>query len=114
MSSTSLVWKRLNYSYVNGFPILSYTLTVLNVLPLTFSRFLVGINVLLGMIISYFYHRPSVTILRASAWVIGCPLLAIREFKAALEPGEEVIGKYDSLIADFLSAFSRGSYGLLA
>lgn len=67
MSSTFFVWKRLNYSYVNGFPIRSYTLTVLNVLPLTLSKFLVGINALFGMINSSFYHSLTFTILCASA-----------------------------------------------
>lgn len=109
MSSTSLLWKRLNYSSVNGFPILSYTLTVLNVLPLTFYKFLVAINVLLGMISSSFYHSLAFTILCASACVIGCPLLAILEFKAALEPGAEESGMCDSFTVDFLRAFVSGS-----
>ena len=67
MSSTFFVWKRLNYSYVNGFPILYYTLTVRNVLPLTLSKFFVGINVLLGMINSSLCHSGIFTILCASA-----------------------------------------------
>ena len=109
MSSTSLLWKRLNYSYVNGFPILSYTFTVLNVLPLTFSKFFVAINVLFGMTSSCFYHSLAFTIFCASACVIGCPLLAILEFKAALEPGEEESGICDYFIVDFFRALVSGS-----